>query len=283
MTLSLEDMIEKRYGGAGWIVLRELGNGTGYNVKRHADAVAIGIWPSHGYSIEGLEVKRTRSDVQKELDDPSKADAVGKYCDFWWLVVADLKIIDGLAIPETWGILHPRSQVLRVHRKAPRRKPDPINRAFSAAIIRRVTSEWIPRWQLADLEKKTVEDARARVANESKYNVDNAVRDYKDLKATIAAFEKVSGLQIADAANWRIQEIAEAVKIVIEARTLSGARVTSAYDAPEQLVSTEIKRIENAIDRHDRARASLASARDRLEVLQKSFDDTGQLVLPEVP
>lgn len=101
------DLIRKRHEGPAWVVVPEVPNGTGSNVSRRADAIALGLWPSRGYEIHGYEVKVSRGDVRKELNDPSKADAVGRFCDYWWLVVEDLSIIDGLVVPSTWGILAP--------------------------------------------------------------------------------------------------------------------------------------------------------------------------------
>lgn len=114
-------LILKRHEGPGWIVLAEVGNSTGTNTQRHADAIAMGIWPSRGFSLHGYEIKVSREDVKKELRDPGKADAVGQYVDYWWLAISDLSIIDGLEIPESWGILVPKKSALRVHRQAPLR------------------------------------------------------------------------------------------------------------------------------------------------------------------
>lgn len=256
------------------------GNGTGYNTKRHADAIAIGIWPSRGYEIIGYEIKRSRGDVRKELNEPEKADAVGKYCDFWYLVVEDLKIIDGLVIPPNWGILVPSRNVLRVHRKAPRLKSTPITRAFNAAIIRRVFSEYVPRWQLKTLEKKTYEDAKARAENEMKYRVEDSIHEYEDLKKRIEAFEKWSGIQLDDLSSYSTQQIGEAVKVIVEARVVAGPQGN--WNAPEALVAQEIVRLERSIKNHELARDQLVSSRDRLEILRQSIGNVQQSI-PELP
>lgn len=268
--LSLEALIEKRHNDPSWCILQEVADGTGYKTKRHADAIAIGIWPSRGYEIHGYEVKRSRGDVQKELNEPAKADAVGDYCDFWWLVVSDLKIIDGIVVPEQWGILYPKSQVLRVHRKAPRRKTKPITRAFNAAIVRRVFAEYVPRWQLAELERKTIADAEARVAMQSKYAIDNSVREVEDLKKRITAFEKVSGVELGELSSWAMGDIAEAVKVVVETRKL--AQTGAGWNSPKQLVQGEIANIDRSIKNHKIAQDTLESARARLEILRDTLD-----------
>ena len=87
-------LIRKRHEGPAWIVVTEVANGTGGHAKRHADALALGLWPSHGHAIIGYETKVSREDVKKELRDPSKADPVGKFCDEWNLVISDESIID---------------------------------------------------------------------------------------------------------------------------------------------------------------------------------------------
>jgi hypothetical protein len=276
---SLESMIEKRHSGDGWIVLFELGNATGYRVKRHADAVAIGVWPSHEYAIHGYEVKRSRGDVKRELEEPAKADAVGKYCDYWWLVVDELAIIDGLVIPETWGVLVPRAQVLRVHKKAPKRKATPLDRAFSAAVIRRVCSEWTPSHQLKELERITLERATAQAKRDGERDAREAERQLEDIRMRVAAFEQASGVTISGS-DWHVGKIGEAVKVVMEARQLTSA--SRGYSSPEQLVRGEIAYAERSIRSHREAIAALEHSKGRLEILSKTLNPD-QATLPELP
>lgn len=213
MTL-LEDMIQRRHEGPGWRVFTELPNGTGLHARRRADAVAMGLWPSRGYEIHGYEIKRTRGDVRAELRDPSKMDAVGQYCDFWWLVVGSEDIIDGLLVPETWGILAPRNQALRIVRKAPKLKPKPVTRTFVAAICRSVTEGWVSRSEmdaLREQHKKTVDALRAQVPATH----DDAVVELERLKSRVAEFELASGVSVLD--HWRRGNVGQAVKVLAEA------------------------------------------------------------------
>jgi len=212
-------LIRKRHEGPGWIVMSELANGTGSNVSRHADAVALGIWPSRGYELHGYEIKCSRGDVQKEINDPRKADAVGKYCDFWWLVVSDIKIIDGITLPSTWGVLTPKNRVLRAVTKAPKLKPKPVDRAFVAAMIRNVTNSWVPSHEHNALKEKQRDELKAELERDRQYVAGNAEMENRRLQSQIEAFEKASGVKL-DA--WQAGQIGEAVKLALEARGVTG-------------------------------------------------------------
>jgi hypothetical protein len=94
---------------------------------RRADLIWQGVSiAAHGKLI-GHEIKVTRSDLLAELADATKPDAWLRYCDEWWLVVSDPALIEGLEIPELWGIMAPpsgrRTRSMTVLRKAPRLKP----------------------------------------------------------------------------------------------------------------------------------------------------------------
>ena len=77
----LYDLVEKKYPGPAWVVLAEVCNGTGFAANRWADAVAFGVWPSRGLRIVGFELKSSRSDWRRELENPAKADDIACYCD----------------------------------------------------------------------------------------------------------------------------------------------------------------------------------------------------------
>ncbi len=70
-----------------WYLGFEVGNGTGADCRRHADAVAINAYPSRGYEVRGFEIKVSRADLQSELDNGIKAEMVAQHCNYWYLVV----------------------------------------------------------------------------------------------------------------------------------------------------------------------------------------------------
>jgi len=242
----------------------EVSNGTGYRREvRYADAIAFGIWPSHGHAIHGFEIKRSREDLKKELGDPRKGDAIGKYVDHWWLVLDDIKLAEGIEIPKTWGILAPRGQLLRVHRKAPERKATPIDRSFAAAMIRRVTEHWVPKHHHEEFKKNATEKLRAEVERDLNLGKDNDRRMLEDAKRTIANFEEWSGVKITRDPtafdephhirfDYHIKDIGEAVRAVVEARDKQ-PRFFGGEQTAAQVLARDLAHMERVIDDMDEA------------------------------
>lgn len=125
-----------RYQPPEWCLFFEVSNDTGTNSRRYADAVAMSIWPSRGYAIHGHEIKVSRSDFIAEMRDPAKADAVGEFCDFWWLVTPP-KLVAAEELPTTWGLMEMTGAGMRVKKQAPKRESSPPTRGFLASMIRR--------------------------------------------------------------------------------------------------------------------------------------------------
>lgn len=221
VTHNLEAMVRKRHEGPAWIVFEQLANATGASCSRHVDMAALSMWTSHGaFAFHVYELKRSRGDLQKELKDPRKADAIGQYADYFWLVVDDVKIIDGIVLPENFGVLAPKNQVLRVVTKAPKLTPKPMTRGFVAAMIRNVTTQYVPRAQHQELRDGLDAKVREGVERAKLYNREDAGSFELDaLKKAVALFEEKSGVQIN---RYNAANIGDAVRIVLEARNTFG-------------------------------------------------------------
>ncbi len=211
----LIDLIGRRHEGPGWQVFTELANGVGARARRRADAVAMGMYPSRGMEIHGYECKVSRGDARKELLDVSKTDAVGKFCDYWWLTVSDTSIIDGLLLPSAWGILAPKDRVLRVVRKAKKRKASPPDRYFVAAMLRSVTRRWVPKAQHDRVVEERHQAINQAVQFERERGGDEDKRALEALVAKVAAFEAASGIEVAH--GWHFPEVGRAVEVLVEA------------------------------------------------------------------
>ncbi len=119
-------------GFAGW------SSANGPRVMRTADFLAQDLSEGQGLRMHGHEVKVSRSDWLHELADPSKAQAIKRYCDRWWLV-APTKAIVRDDLPDDWGLLVPgRGCALRVAKSAPPLKPEPWPPTFRASLLRAV-------------------------------------------------------------------------------------------------------------------------------------------------
>lgn len=105
MTLLREFHAPKKGANASGMLLEQIRNRAGFEATRTCDAMLIGLWPSRGLMFEGFELKTSRADWQRELADPSKAEAFYCMVDRWWLVVSDPAIVRGGELPETWGLL----------------------------------------------------------------------------------------------------------------------------------------------------------------------------------
>lgn len=100
---------------------------------RTADYVAIDKY-STTQAMHGHEVKVSRADWLTELRDPTKADAIKRYCDYWWLVVPDASIVRPGELPEDWGLIVVAGTKLRAKVKAPRLQPVPLSLDFVAGL-----------------------------------------------------------------------------------------------------------------------------------------------------
>lgn len=219
------DLIRKRHEGDGWIVFTELANRPGFAAKRYADAFALGVWASTKYEGHLYEEKISREDLKKELRDPEKAEAVGKYARYRWLVVGDEKITEGLVIPDVWGILTPHikggSKILRVVRKAPKLEPREIDAGFAMAMIRNGLRTMVtaPDHGRVVEELFQLKQSKGRPAmtgdRESEIKIIALEREIKDLRANAAHFEEMSGVKL-DLATYRAGNIGAAVKLVLE-------------------------------------------------------------------
>jgi hypothetical protein len=125
-----------RYPAQSHALLWEVANGTGSNSRTFADAVAFGLWPSHGHEIEGIEIKVSRGDWLREKAKPDKSQPVFRYCRRWWLACPKGMVAPD-ELPPTWGLLELTGAVLRVKVKAPALEPERVSLGFVAAMLRR--------------------------------------------------------------------------------------------------------------------------------------------------
>lgn len=137
-TIEIIECLRNRYptNRGEWAFFTEVPNGTGSNKERSCDALAVNLWPSGGLVWHGHEVKASRSDWLKEIQDPSKAEAFAKHCDYWW-IVAPANVLKVEELPTDWGWICPlESGNARVKKPANKRTPEPCTREFLAGICR---------------------------------------------------------------------------------------------------------------------------------------------------
>lgn len=227
--------LRARHDPRAWAFLAEVRNETGFATKpRTADAIAMSLWPSRGLELHGFEVKVSRADWQKELADPSKAEAVARYCDRWWVACGSAEIVREGELPETWGLLVRRGDALVVKKQAPKLAAQALTREFIASLFREVAAQVSPA---AELE-------RVRIAARLEGRKDERERvnyEHKRLDETVAEFEKEVGLKLADYRSWTVPELGKAVREVLSGRHLTLASEVEAFEKAAGLKIAECR------------------------------------------
>ncbi len=155
----------------GGLFLPEIASPCG---RRRADLIWVptSLGGAADGRIIGHEIKVSRSDVIAELSDPTKPDPWLKHCSRWWLVVADPALIDGLTIPEIWGVMAPpsgrRTRSMTILRPAPRLTPTadalPVVTRLAAFTVNRIDAELAATGRRAEEYKRDHDRLAAQIA-----------------------------------------------------------------------------------------------------------------------
>ncbi|HEC93357.1 MAG TPA: hypothetical protein ENI51_10255 [Candidatus Atribacteria bacterium] len=220
-TKQVLDALKNKYDdhGHSYAFLTQVGNSTGFSCNRWADAIVMSLWESRGLEIIGFEIKVSRTDWLRELKNPAKADPIYQYCDSWYLVLGDPKILRFGELPMGWGLMVPHTKnTLKTVVPAKRKEnPKPINRRFLAAILRRVVQQLPPEAVLRNEYARGYEDGKKDGQERAKNDVGYAEKKYKTLVQKIKDFEKASGVNI-DSWTHNPKEIGEAVRLVLNGK-----------------------------------------------------------------
>jgi len=131
----IRQVLEDAYRPPEWYLCFEVGNSTGASCERHADAVAINAYASKGFETRGFEIKVSKKDLAKELQNGAKSDVIAKFCDYWFLVTPK-GLSDDFSFPPTWGVLEYRDGKLRQKTKAKKLAKVEPTAGFLCAILR---------------------------------------------------------------------------------------------------------------------------------------------------
>lgn len=216
-TAEVLQRLRTKFSDNGYALFTEVGDATGMKQKRWADALVMSLWPSRGLELMGFEIKVSRGDWKRELADPSKAEAICKYCDRWTIVAGGKGIVQLDELPKSWGLMEADGNGLKVRKQAPLLQPVPLDRAFVAAICRRASEQ--------SLDDKTL--AQAISAEREKWRQEQRETERREslrqsqqpdpvahLTSKIREFTEASGINPFD---WRgPKRIGEAVRIVLE-------------------------------------------------------------------
>jgi len=194
-----------------YVTAVQVHNGAGFGYSRKLDAIVFDTWPSKGLRLHGLEIKTSRGDLRRELQDTRKFAEFEPHLDLF-SIVAPKGIVDLKILPPKWGLYIPDGEGLRARRKPLSLHSDKraeMSRSIAAAFVRALVDRSLSR-EAQDAEyqrgfeigKKEGE----RISLEAKRHVD-------ELERAISEFQEASGVQIL---TWNANKIGEAVKTIMD-------------------------------------------------------------------
>ena len=177
-TKAMLDALRERYPRPEWAFMTEVPNGTGAKASRRADAVAYNLFPSKGNIMICFELKASKSDLQKELNDGTKSNAIGQFADYFFLVCPDGIIDDSILLPKTWGVLTYKNGTLRQTKKPVSLKPAQFDNGFVAALLQSLVREndYKIKCMNHDIDQIVVRRTQEQLKDYTKYRVEELQR-----------------------------------------------------------------------------------------------------------
>lgn len=214
--MTLAALIAQRYPSPEWAVFFEVANATGLGAKRHADAVALGIWPSRGHTLIGFEFKSDRRDWLRERKNPEKAEEIAAHCDAWYLVTTADAVAKAEELPEPWGLLIANGSGTKLREVKPcvhfpGRDKSTMTRGFAAAMLRKVAETTVPAAVLHQRIEERVQAAVAATTNGRE--LEHLRAEVERLRGIQQKFQDISGVRL-DAYHGP-EKIARAVHAVL--------------------------------------------------------------------
>lgn len=254
--------IRKIHAHPEWCVFQEVADATGGRASRRADAVALNMWPSRGLEIRGFEVKVSRGDLKREFEDPSKAEAVGKYCDTWCLAYPAGLIRPSDNVPLSWGLFEVSAKGGRYVKQPTARIPSmvtPVTRTFMAALARasyeevhRVLNggEWIRKKDIEARVQQAFDDG-VRTAPERR---DEEVLQLRAQVKLLKPLADVLGLDLEKAESWTAEKWKPAMELGLSLFSEFGFDTLDAVTKQIQRSLEQLKEVQASVGKLSYAR-----------------------------
>ena len=209
----LRALLRRKFPADQFAMLYEVRDAAGLHANRSADVVMVGLWPSRGCQVEGMEVKVSRSDWLRELSRPEKVEAFFKFCDRWWVVAGHDDIVEEHELPKTWGLMVAGRRGLTIAKAAPRLKPRPVDRSFLAAMLKRACMTSLGSPEVRAAIQQGIESVRHAAESAARVDAAPAKYELESLQRHVKDFEEASGVSIK---HWNAGRIGDAVRIVLD-------------------------------------------------------------------
>lgn len=213
------DAISTVHSAPDWACFPNVANGTGGNIRRRADAIAMSLWPSRGLILRGFEIKTSRQDLKHEIKNPEKAETIADYCDEWYLATPKglVKDVD-LEVPQAWGLMEVGDNgKLKTAKKAVPTTAKPISRVMLAAILRASRKE-IDNIQENYIRREDIQDKISEAFNKGKasapMSAQNEIMTLRRYKNAVEEFAESTGVSLVENEWLDIsKDLSEALRI----------------------------------------------------------------------
>lgn len=208
------EILRGRFPEQSFALMQEVSDNAGFNRSRSADFIAVGLWPSRGLEVNGIELKRFRGDWLKELKNPEKQENIFKYCDRFWLLTDNEDIAKIEEIPTSWGWMHIKGSRIFIKKEAPKLEPTPISKGFLVAMLKRAQDK--TGYTLTSTIQDKINDSYEKGKEQSTRAITSIQKEFSELHTIVDEFEKSSGISIKRYNRWETNptKMGEAFKLL---------------------------------------------------------------------
>jgi hypothetical protein len=138
VTRKILELLRIRHQASEWATFVELRSKTGVGDIRFLDFFAMSLWKSKGFQRISYEIKVSRADFAREINQPQKrafAESVSTEC--YFAMPSGLARVD--EIPEGWGLIELTTGGLRRKKQAMQREPADLPYSFVTSLARRLS------------------------------------------------------------------------------------------------------------------------------------------------
>jgi hypothetical protein len=190
------------------VVVPQIPDATSFSKCRTLDAMMFSCWRSEGIAVHGFEIKVSRGDWKREIDNPEKSLGFLQRCNYFWIAAPE-GIVRLEELPATWGL----------------RECFKNEEGFSSKIRRVATHNPNAAWDVSfivALARACYRKSPDRIANQADvdaayergrqhekidrragmpWNQQRYLKEFEDLKDAVAKFESASGISITERWN----------------------------------------------------------------------------------
>ena len=227
----VREALRKRFAdGRRYAIAEEVGLTTGFSHRR-LDMMVLDCYASNGFRIDGIEIKVSKADLKRELEDPEKHVAFFDVIDYYTLAcpkgIADLRVI-----PPKWGVMQVNEDGTTRYVRKPIALRDDVQpdvpRGFLASIVRAIqgrdpsTNELRAQYELGRKEEREYQERyynyqkqklRERAADLDKYEeLKMRLHLWGDQDEALEKFERFQNLGL----NWLIPSLKRNIETMQE-------------------------------------------------------------------